>query len=140
MLEGWRRQQLGRMLSADTIDGRLGLIRRFMEFAGTYPWQWKSSDVEDWTSSLLSGEKPCAHSTIRSYKNALRLFMEFLTDRRYGWEEECTSRFGDHPVQICHEWNTVEHLSEFEGRPTVRPLTYEELELTYEELERFCPM
>jgi hypothetical protein len=128
MLEGWRRQQLSRMLSADTIDGRLGLIRRFMDFAGTYPWQWKPSDVEDWTTSLLSGDKPCAHSTIRSYQNALRLFMEFLTDRRYGWEEECTSRFGDHPVQICHEWNTVEHLSEFEGRPTVRPLTYEELE------------
>jgi len=128
MVEGWRRQQQSRMLSADTIDGRLVLLRRFQHYAGSYPWEWKPTDVEEWTSSLLSAEKPLAHSTIRTYQNALRLFMEFLTDPRYGWGDECMLRFGDHPVQICHEWNTVEHLSEFEGRPDVRPLTYEELE------------
>ena len=31
-------------------------------------------------------------------------------------------------MQICHEWNTVEHLSEVEARPGVRPLSYEDLE------------
>ncbi|MGA2529240.1 MAG: tyrosine-type recombinase/integrase [Acidimicrobiales bacterium] len=128
MIEGWSRQQQSRMLSADTIHGRIGLLRRFQEFVGGYPWEWKPTDVEDWTSSLVSMERPRAHSTIRSYQNALQLFMEFVTDNRYGWVEECTRRFGDPPVQICHEWNTVEHLSEFEGRPGVRPLTYEELE------------
>jgi integrase/recombinase XerC len=128
MLEGWMRQQQSRMLSAGTVDGRIGLIQRFREFAGTYPWQWTPSDVEDWTSLLISGDDPCSHSTIRSYQGALRLFMEYLTDTRYSWAEVCEQRFGEYPVQICHEWNTVEHLVEFEGRPDVRPLTYEELQ------------
>lgn len=131
MLEGWRRQQQSRMLSPDTIDGRLGLLRRFREFTDTYPWQWEPADVEDWTSQLVGGDKPLAHSTIRGYQNALQLFMDFVTDRRYGWAEECLERFGEHPVQICHEWNTVQHLAEFEGRPEVRPLTYEELEMFF---------
>jgi len=24
-------------------------------------------------------------------------------------------RFGEAPVQICHQWNTVAHLAEYEG-------------------------
>jgi integrase/recombinase XerC len=132
MLEGWGRQQQSRMLSADTIDARLGLVQRFHEFTGTLPWQWRPTDIEDWTSSLLSGDKPCAHSTIRGYQNGIRLFMEYLTDQRYSWGEECQRRFGEHPVQICHEWNTVEHLSEFEARPSVRPLTYDELQAFFD--------
>lgn len=128
MLDGWERQQRSRMLSPDTIDARTGLIRRFQSYAGSYPWEWAPADVEDWTSSLLAGDSPRAHSTIRGYQNSLRLFMEFVVDPRYGWAGECERRFGTHPVQICHEWNTVEHLSEMEARPGVRPLSYEELE------------
>jgi integrase/recombinase XerC len=131
MVEGWRRQQASRMLSADTIDGRLGLVRRFCEFTNAYPWEWKPSDIEDWTSALL-GARPMAHSTIRQYQNGIKLFMEFITDPRYSWTVECDRRFGATPVQICHEWNTVEHLSEFEGRPSVRPLTYTELQTFFD--------
>jgi hypothetical protein len=58
----------------------------------------------------------------------VRLFCEFITDGRYRWGEECQKRFGTHPVQICHRWNTSAHLAEFEGRPGVRALTYDELE------------
>ena len=128
MLEGWRRQQVSRFLNARTIEARAGVISRFQAFTGEYPWQWRPSDVEDWTSSLLSGGTPLAHSTIRGYHNALRLFLEFATDPRYDWASECEKRFGAAPAQVCHEWNTVEHLSEFEGRPSVRPLTYDELQ------------
>ena len=32
------------------------------------------------------------------------------------------------PCQICHEWNTVAHAAEYEGRPGNRPLTREELQ------------
>lgn len=128
MIEGWQRQQHSRLLAEQTIKSRVAQIRRFQAFTGTYPWQWTPTDVEDWTSSLLGQEKPRAHSTIRLYQIDLRLFMEFVTDPRYGWGTECKRRVGDHPVQICHEWNTVAHVAEFEGRPGVRPLTYSELE------------
>jgi integrase/recombinase XerC len=46
---------------------------------------------------------------------ALQMFCTFPTDARYGRAEECDRRFGEAPVQICHEWNTVAHLAEYEG-------------------------
>jgi len=51
------------------------------------------------------------------------MFCEYLVDARYGWAQQCQDRFGTHPVQICHEWNTATHTSAFEGRPAVRPFT-----------------
>ena len=39
MLDGWRKQQLCHNLDYDTIDGRIGLVRRFI--AHTEPsWVW----------------------------------------------------------------------------------------------------
>ncbi|MFI0811855.1 tyrosine-type recombinase/integrase [Streptomyces echinatus] len=32
------------------------------------------------------------------------------------------------PVQILHEWNAVTHVSEYEGDPRRRPLTYDEIQ------------
>ncbi|NNN19032.1 MAG: tyrosine-type recombinase/integrase [Acidimicrobiaceae bacterium] len=131
MLSGWGLQQTSRMLAADTIKGRLDIVSRFQGYTNASPWEWNPTDLEDWTSFLLGAGRSRAHSTIRGYQNAIRLFMEFITDSRYGWLEECSHRFGEVPQQICHEWNTVEHLSEFEGRPQVRPFTYEELEVFF---------
>ena len=31
-------------------------------------------------------------------------------------------------MPVCHEWNTIAHLSEYEGRPEARPFTREELQ------------
>jgi hypothetical protein len=31
----------------------------------------------------------------------------YLVDPAYGWAEECQQRFGTHPVQVCHDRNTV---------------------------------
>jgi hypothetical protein len=28
----------------------------------------------------------------------------------------CQERFGTHPVQVCHEWSTIAHLNDYEGR------------------------
>ena len=41
-------------------------------------------------------------------------------------------RFGAPPVQICHEWNTAEHVSEYEGRPGRRALTYDEVQALFD--------
>lgn len=84
--------------------------------------------MEEWTSWLRSGARPRAHSTVRGYQNAVALFCDYLIDPRYGWTGECEARFGTHPVQVCHEWNTVIHTTAYEGRPGNRPFTRAELQ------------
>ena len=87
MLTGWSAQQVSRMLNPKTIGARLSQVRRFAVFCGSLPWEWSPADVEEWTTELVSGDKPCSHGTIRSYQNAVALFCDYLTDRRYGWIE-----------------------------------------------------
>jgi site-specific recombinase XerD len=128
MLDGWRTQQQSRYLKTETIEDRLRLVRRFAAFTNEYPWRWTPADVEDWTSELVSEPAPIAHSTVRAYQQSLAGFLDYVTDRRYGWAAECEERFGCAPVQICHEWNTLAHRADYEGRPGNRPLTRAELQ------------
>jgi integrase/recombinase XerC len=118
MLTGWRNQQESRLLAAPTIDMRDKTIRRFQGFVDEYPWRWRPDDVEGWTVSLRSAGR--SRTTIRAYQNALAMFCDYLCDARYGWVAECEERFGEHPVQICHEWNTVDHADERVARARSR--------------------
>ncbi len=127
MLKGWRAQQAARGLQEDTIAPRERLVRRFLEFTNEYPWNWAPSHVDEWTQSLTA-ERHLAPSTIRGYQTDLRLFSEYLTDGRYGWVVECQKVFGTFPVPVCHEWNTIAHLNDYEGDPEARPFTREELQ------------
>lgn len=131
MLTGWRAQQRARLLAAATVGGRERIVRRFGEYTGEPPWRWSASDVEDWTSSLLSG-RGHAHATIRSYQGAIGCFCDYLVDARYGWAEQCQARFGTHPAQVCHEWNTAVHVADYEGRPGRRPFTRAELQALFD--------
>lgn len=124
MLEGWDR----RLLCSGTRSQRADVVRRFIAFTGSWPWQWAPSDVEDWTAHLRSDSKPRAHSTIRGYHNSVALFLSYVTDQRYGWATRCEDLTGTHPVQVFHEWNTARHTSETESRPEVRPFTRDELQ------------
>ena len=74
MLTGWWTQQI---TPAGGIDRcvRDRIIRRFAEFAGGWPWSWTPAQVEAW---IASGG--WAHSTIRSYQNALAVFLEYVCD------------------------------------------------------------
>ncbi len=135
MLKGWERQQRSRLLGDATIRQRERLVRRFTEFAESFPWGWNASDVEDFTVSLTSGEDRLAHSTIRGYHLSLRMFCDYLTDSRYEWVRQCRDRFGQVPTQVCHEWNTVAHLNEYEGRPQRRPFTVDELQGLFDYLD-----
>jgi len=128
MLRGWTIQQQSRALAATTIEQRTQTVRRFARFAGTYPWLWTPLDIEEWSASLRSGASPKAHATLRSYQNAVAMFSDYLTDARYAWAEQCQRRFGTHPVQVCHEWNTLAHTSAYEGQPERRPFTRAELQ------------
>src|SRR5580704_3603983 len=126
---GWRAQQVARGLREDTIAPRERLVRRFGEFAGDYPWAWSPGHMDEW-SLHLTAEKHLAPSTIRSYQCTLRQFSEFLVDGRYGWAAACEEAFGPgrHPVAVCHEWNTIAHLNDYEGDPEARPFTREEMQ------------
>src|SRR3954452_9003672 len=128
MLVGWHRQQRSRLLTPGTVENRVAIVRRFQAFTNSWPWQWTPSEVEDWSSHLLSGIRPLTHSTIRNYQNQLALFCSFITDPRYGWVEQCEARFGAHPAQICSEWNVASHSAPYEGRPEGRALTRAELQ------------
>src|SRR5680860_412619 len=129
MLSGWRAQQFARGLRADTVDSREKSVRRFLAHTNEFPWQWAPSHVDEW-SAWLTSERHLAPSSIRGYQGELRLFSEFLTDSRYGWVAACEREFGPgvHPVAICHEWNTIAHLNDYEGNPEARPLSREELQ------------
>ena len=131
MLDDWTKQQRARRLSADTAEDACRIVRRFTEFAGEYPWNWTAAHVDEW-STALQAEYGRARSTIRGYQNALRLFCDYITSPHYQWAAECVSRFGTHPVQVCHEWNTAAHLADYEGDPGRRPLTREELQALFD--------
>ena len=131
MLTGWRQQQESRLLGVSTIEVRDQTMRRFRVFTGEYPWRWGPEDVEGWTVSLRSAGR--SRSTIRSYQNSLSMFMGFICDPRYRWVSECEDRFGEHPVQICHEWNTADHVADYEGGPGRRPFTRSELQAFFDQ-------
>lgn len=131
MLEGWRRQQLSRNLNLATIEAGAGLVSRFQLHTGEFPWRWTPAHLEEWTTDLRA-VRHVTLSTVRSYQKSVRLFLRYVCDPLYGWDRECETRFGTHPVQICHDWNTAVHRAEFEGQPQRRALTRPELQLLFD--------
>lgn len=127
MLAGWRSQQLSRRLTESMIGQRERTVRRFTAFTGGWPWSWTPAQVEQW---IATGG--WAHSTVRTYQGAIATFLEYVCDNRYGWIAECERRVGARPVQVCHEWNTARHVSDYEGRPARRPLTRAELQAFFD--------
>ncbi|MHB8332540.1 MAG: tyrosine-type recombinase/integrase [Candidatus Dormibacteria bacterium] len=127
MLEGWRRQHAARRLSGAFSTGQERTVRRFCEFCGTWPWAWRSEQLDTWVA-----EHHWAHSTVRGYQGAVALFLDFICDPRYGWIEACEQQIGEMPTQICDERNRATHVAEQEGRPERRPLTREELQALFD--------
>ncbi|MGH3180430.1 MAG: tyrosine-type recombinase/integrase [Streptosporangiaceae bacterium] len=131
MLTGWRNQQLARNLAFSTIEGRERSVRAFARHCGTVPWQWSPQLADEWFTDIRA-VRGNARSTLRSYQEAVRSFCAFLTDPAYGWAEQCESRFGTHPIQIVHEWNTAVHVQEYEGEPAKRAFTIDELQAFFD--------
>ena len=134
MLDGWERQQRSRFLNDATISPRLVLVRRMAVFTNSYPWQWEPADGEDFISNLRSAgrKRPIVVSTARGYELSITLFMQYVTDPRYGWPAECSNRFGRVPQQVFHDGNSVVHVADFEGQPGRRPLTYDEVQALFD--------
>lgn len=135
MLTGWGRQQRGgRNLQEETVKGRIATVRRFVQFANAFPWTWGAADMDEWTTHLVA-EKHLQPSTIRATQGVVRMFCDYLLDSRYDWAVECETRFGTHPIQVCHEWNTLDHLLDYEGAPDRRPMTRGELQQLFDHID-----
>jgi integrase/recombinase XerC len=131
MLTGWRNQQLARNLAFSTIEGRENQVRAFARHCGTFPWEWSPQLADEWFTDIRA-VRGNARSTLRSCQVALRLFCAFAVDPAYGWAEQCQTRFGTHPIQVVHEWNTAVHVQEYEGEPSKRAFTIDELEAFFD--------
>jgi hypothetical protein len=116
MLEGWRHQQLARNLALATIAARERAARAFTAHADAFPWLWTAAMLDEWLGDLRA-VRGLRRSTLRGYQEAIRMLCLSLTDPAYGWTGECETRFGTHPVQVVHEWNTAVHVRQAEGDP-----------------------
>lgn len=127
MFTGWRRQQLSRNLAFATIEGRERLVRRFLDYTNEMPWRWSAQHVDEFFGDMRA-EHHLRRSSVRSYQNALRMFCAYLVDPGYGWDRECEQLFGDHPSQVCFEWNSAAHTQDNEQDPSKRAFTHHELQ------------
>ena len=58
MIDGWKAQMMARGLATQTIEGRCRVLRRFQEYAGTFPWTWRPVDLNDYMAERRSGAQP----------------------------------------------------------------------------------
>ena len=126
MLAGFADQQLARNLARTTVEGRENTVRAFAAYVNAYPWHWAPAMVDEWLGDLRS-LRDLKRSTIRSYAEAVRAFCHFVTDPLYEWTAACEERFGTHPVQVVHEWNTAVHVQDNEADARKRAFTKAEL-------------
>ena len=69
MLVGWRRQHAARRLSPTIAFQRQRTVRRFAEFTGAWPWEWRAEHLDAWVA-----QGRWAHSTVRSYQGSIAVF------------------------------------------------------------------
>ena len=131
MPAGWASWQLARNLGFGTIENRRRAVRAFAAHAGCFPWQWPAQLVDEWRTDLRA-VRHLARPAVRNYTESVRLLCGYLTDPAYERAAECESRFGAHPVQVCHEWNTAVHAQQCESGPSKRAFTLDELEAFFD--------
>jgi integrase/recombinase XerC len=131
MLEGWRAQQLARNLAFATIGRRLAVVGAFAAHADAFPWRWQAQMLDEWLGDMRA-VRGLRRSTIRCYASSVSAFCRYVTDPAYGWAGDCLERFGTHPVQVAHEWNTAVHATEAEADPRKRAFTIDELQAFFD--------
>jgi site-specific recombinase XerD len=131
MLLGWRNQQLARRLALATVESRERQVRAFAGHAQAFPWSWTAQLIDEWMTDLRAVHG-LRRSSLRGYQLAVKAFCGYLTDPAYGWVGECERRFGTHPVQVVHEWNTAVHVQDAEPDPVRRAFTRDELQTFFD--------
>lgn len=126
VLTGWKRQQLSRKYGVKTVQRRTAAVLRMASFAGSYPWEWRPSDADDFFAHLR-GVENLTHNTVRAYQGDVKLFLEYASDPAYDWNENCGRLFGSMFSQVVTNLNRSHHVQETpEG--SVRPFSVRELQ------------
>ncbi len=118
-------------LAFSTINGRERVVQVFARHAGAFPWHWSVQLVDEWFGDLRA-VRHLKRSTLRNYQEAVHSFCSYIIDPAYGWSTQCEQRFGTHPVQVCHEWNTAAHVAEAEADAGKRAFTRDELQAFFD--------
>ena len=121
----------GAGLAPGTVAARQRAVRAFAAHAGAFPWSWTAELADEWFTDPRA-VRGLRASTLRGYQEAVRLFCAYVTDPAYGWPAQCLARFGTHPVQVCHEWNTAVHVQDAEADPRKRAFTRDELQALFD--------
>lgn len=87
--------------------------------------------ADEWLGDLRA-MRNLKRSTLRNYQNSISLFCADLIDPAYQWAGECEQRFGTHPIQVVHEWNTAVHVQEAEADAGKRAFTRDELQAFFD--------
>jgi integrase/recombinase XerD len=135
MIDGWKAQMMARGLATQTIEGRCRVLRRFQEYAGTFPWAWRPVDLDDYMAERRSGEKPISLTTLRSDSNAIAMFCAYTSSPTYGWGEFWEQTFGDVPAQIAFDWNTLRHTTDDAVPPQRRAFKQKELQKLFDYMD-----
>ncbi|PKW16720.1 hypothetical protein [Saccharopolyspora spinosa] len=138
MLDGWRNRQLARNLAFSTIGSREKAVRAFARHADAFPCHWTAAQVDEWLGGRRAVRK-LKRSTLRNYQEAVHSFCAYLIDPAYQWSTECEQRFGTHPVQVVHEWNTAFHVADAEADAGKRAFTRKELIAIFDHAEIAIP-
>lgn len=135
MVEGWAADQRRRALAESTIECRLLVVRRFVEFCDQYPWRWRMADIDDWTGTLLSARRPVARSTMRSYQRTLGMFCAYLRDSDPEWAVVCEECFGVPLPRICQQWNSIASAAPSKSGPGNAALSRQQLEAFFDDAD-----
>ena len=82
MLDGVARAA-GRALSEAEVDrGQRARHARVRRARGLWPWEWRAGHVDEYFEDLLARPQRLAPSTLRAYQWRLKLFSEYVCDRR----------------------------------------------------------
>lgn len=134
-LLGFREHQKARNLQDTTVNGRESVIRQVQAVADAYPWEptWNAALFDRWMSLCAPGN---TSGTLGSKARVLRLYLEYLTNPAYQWQEVCLNLFGTFPAQVVRDLNAVRHSQDYVGRPNRnRPLTRQEIKRFFSQMD-----
>ena len=122
-------QQRARFLKANTIGPRLELVRRFAAFSNQYPWQWESAEAEAFIDHLPGRSRCLPRGTTRTRCgcSAASQPTRVTGGRRGAWSSSGRCR-----GRSWMSGTRVAHVTEFEGQPHRRPLTYDEVQALFD--------
>jgi hypothetical protein len=76
--------------AAGELVDELGELGDCFERA-VFAWVWRAEHLEEWIEDLALAPRRLHVSTLRNYQIAIRLFCDYLLDRRYPWTAICAS-------------------------------------------------